>query len=420
MQPTTSNKDLSMRTEIPRDFPKLPETPRESGVTQRPVRFHKWREAFIQILPIYIMTHIIFLFLTYTGTLFLLHNNLWASLGSLVHTLSGYWYAWDTVHFMAIARSGYPNPHESAFFPLYPLLTRGMMLITRHPFSAGLLVANLAGLGTLIVLYRLVEMDFGSEVAWRSVLYFAIFPTAFYLAAAYSESVFFLFALLCFYFLRRGDWWVAGAMAILAALTRATAIALFIPCAYEYLRQHDFQWRKFRLNVLSFFGAPVGIALFSLYCAIAFRDPLSFSHAEHAVWNRTLMFPGESFLYSLRAIHDRPILNFYSMHNVFNLGIGLLMLAILVLSFVGPWKFAKKDWAYPLYGVTVYLFTISVAIPSLEPLDSLDRYLLGIFPAFIILAMMGKRKNFNMFYVLASLSALSLILLLFLTGITPI
>lgn len=420
MHSTSDNKDLSIHTEAPGGFPKLPETPKETGITQNSVRFHKWREAFTQVLPIYIATHLIFLFLTYTATLFLLHHDLWYSLGSIVHTLSSYWYAWDTVHFMTIARSGYPNAHESAFFPLYPLLTHGVMLITGHTLFAGLLVANIAGLGTLVVLYRLIDMDFGGEIAWRSVLYFTIFPTAFFLAAAYSESLFFLLVLLCFYYLRRGHWWLAGVAAILAALTRATAVALFIPCVYEYLRQHDFQWRKFRLDVLSCFGAPAGIALFSLYCAIQFGDPLSFSHAEHTVWNRTLMFPGESFLYSIQAILVRPILNFYSMHNVVNLGIGLFMLAILVLSFVGPWKFAKKDWAYPLYGVTIYLFTISVAIPSLEPLDSLDRYLLGIFPAFIVLAAMGKHKNIHMFYILASLPVLSLILLLFLTGYTPV
>jgi 4-amino-4-deoxy-L-arabinose transferase-like glycosyltransferase len=57
----------------------------------------------------------------------------------------------------------------------------------------------------LMVPYQLVREDFGSEIAERAVLYLAIFPTAFFFAAAYNESLFLCLALLSFYYMRHGQ-----------------------------------------------------------------------------------------------------------------------------------------------------------------------------------------------------------------------
>jgi Gpi18-like mannosyltransferase len=66
-------------------------------------------------------------------------------------------------------------------------------------------ISNVAGLVMLMVLYQLVREDFGSEIAERAVLYLAIFPTAFFFAAAYNESLFLCLALLSFYYMRHGQ-----------------------------------------------------------------------------------------------------------------------------------------------------------------------------------------------------------------------
>ena len=68
--------------------------------------------------------------------------------------------------------------------------------------------------------YRLVEEDFDQERAYRTVLYLSVFPTSFFLAAAYNESLFLCFSLLSFYEMRHGRWWLAGLFGFLAGLTR--------------------------------------------------------------------------------------------------------------------------------------------------------------------------------------------------------
>jgi len=59
-------------------------------------------------------------------------------------------------------------------------------LVVGDPFIAGLVISNVAGLGMLIALYRLVEEDFDSERAYRTALYLSVFPTAFFFSAAYT------------------------------------------------------------------------------------------------------------------------------------------------------------------------------------------------------------------------------------------
>src|SRR5256884_319567 len=169
------------------------------------------------------------------------------------------WDRWDSAYFVEIATKGYDAPYRTAFFPLFLLLERALAFLTYDPFVAGLIIANLAGLGMLTVLYRLVARDFDALLAYRTVLYFSVFPTAFFFAAAYNESLFLFLALLSFYYVRRGNWWLAGLFGFLSSLTRSTGLFLLVPFFYEYLRQHQFKLRATRFDILGITGIPAGV-----------------------------------------------------------------------------------------------------------------------------------------------------------------
>ncbi|HEU5381067.1 MAG TPA: mannosyltransferase family protein [Ktedonobacteraceae bacterium] len=385
-------------------------------VTKTPAWMNAWWTALKQILPIYISLHVIIFILNYMAALFLFHNYQTQGIPSAIHSMLNFWMRWDTVHYVNIATYGYTIPQEAAFFPLYPSLIYIVSLVTGHAFLSGFLVSNVLELGMFTVCYRLIAEDFDEDRAWRCVLYLAIFPTAFFFTAVYTESLFLFLALLSFYYMRRGRWWLAGLAMFFAGLTRTTSVALAIPFCYEYLRQHDFQWKKFRLNILSGAGIVGGIAVFALFCYLHYHDPLLFSHGERKFWGRVWMLPGKGFLYSLQIIHSFDYISFFSIHNMLDLSIALTFLVLLVLCFIGPWKFSRQDWAYPLYGVTIYLFCISVPQTDLLPLASLSRYMLEILPVFILLATMGKNRNFNLFYITLSLPLFAFLLLQFLTG----
>jgi hypothetical protein len=370
-------------------------------------------EALKQVSPIYIATHIAFLVLTYLVTLFSLGN----FSGNSLHlkTLLDSWYRWDSGQFTHIAIYGYDASWRMAFFPLFPLLEGALATVVRDPFVAGLIISNVVTLGMFMVLYKLVAEDFDAARAWRTVLYLAVFPTAFFFAAAYNESLFLFFALLSFYYMRKGRWWLAALAALGASLTRSIAVCLFIPFAYEYLLQRDFQWRRIRFSVLSCVGMAGGVVIFMIYGYIAFHDPLAFSHAQ-AVWQRQFTFPWVVFTEAYYIIRHTPILTFESIHAVMDLSAILFILVVLILAFVGPWKLAREHWSYAFYAVAIYLFVILVPEGGGLPLSSLGRFMLEIFPAFVVLAAMGQKRNFNMYYLSICLPLLAFMLLQWLTG----
>jgi Gpi18-like mannosyltransferase len=372
-----------------------------------------WWETLKEVTPIYISTHIAFLALTYLSALFTLGN--FSTGGLPLRTLLNSWDRWDSGQFTHIATKGYDALYRMAFFPLFPLLERILAVIVRNPFVAGLIISNLATLAMFMVLYRLVVEDFDADIAWRSVLYLAVFPTAFFLAAAYNESLFLFFSILSFYYMRKGRWWLAGLAALFASLTRSIAVCLFIPFAYEYLRQRDFQWRRIGVSILSGVGIIGGILIFCLYGYAAFHDPLAFVQAQK-VWNRQLSFPWLVYWEAYGIIRQHHVLTFTSIHTVMDLSAILFILVVLVLSFIGPWKLSKERWSYVFYALAIYLFVILEPESGHYPLSSLSRFMLEIFPAFIILAAMGRRRNFNVYYLAISLPLLAFMLLQWLIG----
>jgi hypothetical protein len=158
------------------------------------------------------------------------------------HNLVTAWERFDALWYLRIAAHGYANGDGSAaFFPLYPMMVRGLSAVLGgHQLASALLVSNASFAAALVVLYALTVRETGSaEIARRAVLYLAVFPTSFFFLAPYSESLFLLLVVACFWFIRR-DRWAAGALAAgLAALTRNLGVLLVLPLAVEAFQQ----WR---------------------------------------------------------------------------------------------------------------------------------------------------------------------------------
>ncbi len=408
---TVSSAIVDQQTKIDKTS-RLDEKILQQEITlKHPTGWKAWFDAFKHIIHIFVASHILFLLLTYLATLFSIDNfsNISFHLSSLVQA----WNKWDTGQFTGIAIKGYDTPVSTAFFPLYPLLERALGYIVGDPFIAGLIIANVALLGLLIVLYRLVKEDFSAEIAERTVLYLAIFPGAFFLAAAYNESLFIFLTLTSFYCMRRGHWWLAGLVGCLAALTRSSGLLLVLPFVYEYLRQHTFRLKALRFDVVSVLLIPLGTGLFAFYCNQLFHDPLIFSRVQKA-WGRELHAPWETFHLAYLIIRQLPILNFFSIHTVIDLSSGLLMLGMCILSFVGPLRFRDKERSYAIYMVGTFLFLI--LFPSIQfPVQSLTRLVLELFPGFILLAILGKKPVVHLYYLMIAIPMLSFLLLQFLT-----
>ncbi len=387
-----------------------------------------WYGAFKKVLSVYLVIHLAFYALTCLSVLFILKD--FSSQSMSLSTVWQAWLQWDTINFRAIAVHGYTTFRLTTFFPLYPLLVRCVMLLIHDPLLAGLLISNLSGLGLLVVLYRLVQEDFNAEHAFRTVLYLSVFPTAFFFAAAYSESLFLFLTVLSFYHMRHSHWWLAGLFGFLASLTRSTGLLLILPFCYEYLRQHNDpagtrfcgvkkilpMLKAMRFDVLSGLLIPAGLVLFALYCYFRFHDPLAFVHAQ-VFWGRKLSIPGYAILRSIKAISiSRGLLSFQALRNILDLGAVLFVSVLVILGLVGPWKFPRSLWMYAIFATACYLFPQFVPFGGLYPLVSMPRFILSVFPAFIVLAAIGKNRTLDMSYLIISCCLLFFLLIQFLTG----
>lgn len=419
VSPVVQNTSLNAEGETPIAIDKEESKTVQQVLTTEQIeqKVHPWQEwltAFQRIFPIYLATRIAFLLLTYFVSLFFFDN--FSSQKHSIHDLIAQWNHWDTSQFTGIAQNGYDTAWHTAFFPLYPILEALLTPILHKPFYAGLVISNLAALGLFTVLYRLVRQDGGSEEqATRTVIYLAVFPTAFFLATAYNEALFLFLAVFTFYHIRRGNWWLAGLCGFLASLTRSAGILLFIPFCYEYLQQHEFHVRKVRFDVVAGVLIPAGLMLYSLYCYYEFHDFLAFSHVQ-IYWGRNLSLPWEGFVNAINIIEKRSAITFDSIHNVIDLSAGLIMLVLLVLCFVGPWRFSRDRIVYGLYSIAVYLLLILFPGTGTFPLESLSRLVIELFPLFIVLGVMGKKQAFNTYYLTISISLLAFMLLQYLMG----
>ncbi|MBE3558952.1 MAG: glycosyltransferase family 39 protein [Ktedonobacteraceae bacterium] len=395
-----------------------PSPPKERENHMLQVWWKKWAEALKAILPIYIAQHLAVFIITILLILFQV-NDFDAS-NARIKTLWEMWHHWDTGHYIHIATYGYTESWRTAFFPLYPLLIKGLSPLVTSPLIAGLLISNIAGLIMCTVLYQLVREDFEHEMARRTVLFLSLFPTAFFFLAAYNESLFLCLVLLCFYHIRRGHWWLAGLFGMGASLTRSAGVFLLLPFCYEYLRQHEFRWTTLRpqlTNAISMALIPLGVGIFAFYCYARFDDALAFSHAQ-SHWGRYFTVPWWGAMKSFFAIkHSSGLLSFQALHNLLDLVPTLLILTLILLGLFGPWRFPRSYLSYSLYAITLFLFLQSVPINWIAfPLQSQGRYMLEIFPAFIVLARLGEYEPLQLTYRMVSGATLFVLLTLFLLG----
>jgi hypothetical protein len=378
-------------------------------------RENKWFLALKQVLPLFVAVHIAALVITCLSTLLLQPD--FAAESQPFWQLWQAWGRWDTEHYLFIATQGY-TVDRTVFFPLYSLLIHTFLpLFHNNALITGLCISFVANLVWMVVLYQLVLEDFDQDSAQRAVLYLSVFSTAFFFLAAYTESLFLALALLSFYSARRGRWWLSGIFGLFVCLTRSTGILLVLPFAYEYLRQHQFDLRKVRVSALDGLLFPLGLGLFALYCWYTFGDPLSFSHQE-VKWTRKLTLPGWGIMMSIRVIrHSTGLFSFYALRNLTELLPDLLVLGLLILACVGPWRFQKERWGYLFYAIPFWLVFNLNPVMNLLPLESVGRYMLEVFPAFIVLAILGSKYRWLHLIYLAVASSMAFFLLTeFLTG----
>ena len=167
---------------------------------------------------------------------------------------------WDGSWYQDVAEHGYPRtlPLNSlgqvrqnawAFYPLFPVLARGLMVVTGAPWQdVAPILAIVLGAAAMIVIYRLVERGAPRAVAERprlplvTVALVSFFPTAVVLQSAYTESLALLLIAGVLLALVERRYSIATVLVLALGLTRAVAL----PMALVVLVHAYWRWRAAR------------------------------------------------------------------------------------------------------------------------------------------------------------------------------
>ncbi len=310
---------------------------------------------------------------------------------------------WDGYWYSLLANYGYGIYQASAaFWPLYPFLIWFSSNLTGWDTAVtGILISNISFMFALILLYRLIQIDYPEPVARRAIWLTAFFPTAFYFSAMYTESLFLLATVAAVYYGRTDRWGRAAVAVALAALTRNTGILILIPLAV-------FLFRKHRWNLTEWWkpGYKLGIAalsplLFMFKLDDIWGDPLLMLSAQKG-WARYKAMPWTTLqvewdklnLTWLNTLIHSPNWSTLSNPNIrfafaesqaYDLFIFLVFVPLLVYTL---WRVRP---AYSLYALVV--FALPLFTPShVHPLMSMPRFVIVLFPFFIAMAMLARRR----------------------------
>ncbi len=321
--------------------------------------------------------------------------------GGLAELSLGVWQRFDTLWYLRIAAQGYaPDDGSTVYFPLYPLLIRLLgKVFSDNYLLAALVISSLAYVGVLVCLYKLTEAQFGQASARRSTIYLAIFPTAFYFLAAYTESLFLFLTLAAFLSASRGRWWLAGTLGLLSSLTRLQGVVLIVPLLFVYLRDRGFRLSRLDARAVALLLIPLGTILYLGYQYLVLgATPLvdTYQTQLHAQF----VWPWENVLATLQKILS-PEGTFI---NVLNLGMTGIFLTMTVLCF------RRLPTEYSIY-MAVAMIVLMLRRTTLQPLVSMSRYVLVLFPAFMLWGRWGRNPRVQRLIVYPSVA-----LLLYLSG----
>jgi Gpi18-like mannosyltransferase len=326
-------------------------------------------------------------------------SDVWSAGPSWYHQLL----QWDSEWYFKIATEGYryngdPTVQQNiVFYPLYPMLARGLAAISGlTPADALLLISNVAGLSAIVALFKLVREEFGDPLALATIALLSFFPASVLLSAGYTEPLELLLIVLFFLVLKQQRYLSAALFAGLAVADRSTGIVLLPVLLWEMWRNRD---HKPFLAVLlpCILLATSGVWLFMIYLWIQFGDPFVFADGQ-AAFHRETTFAARLIAALTFEPFSRMILNDWNPWGQDS----WFTLLFMVLIAVG-WFRLRSSWTLFTLGVLLLPYLTLSGGPA--GFVSMSRFNLVSFPLFVVLADLLLRAKWLLAGVIGLLGA---------------
>lgn len=299
------------------------------------------------------------------------------------------WARWDALWYVRVAEVGYaprfgvddlPGAHNeppaTCYYPLMPLLMRGLAPVLGSPLRAALVVSNLsllAALWLLVGLTRRLVADDASALAAGLLL---VYPPGFFLSAPYAEALGLALALGVAWCVVQRRFWAAGVLGFLAALARPSGVLVVVLIAVEWWRVRRREPHAATASAGLASALPLlGLAAYLVYCGRAFGDFLAPFHCQQTGRGPLGWPPGP-----IRELASGPISLLATRRSAVEL---VAVGAFLLLSVLG---FRYLPASFAAYGL------VAVLVPLATSLFSFSRISMAAFPAFLTAAALLRRR----------------------------
>lgn len=316
-------------------------------------------------------------------------EGLWNVNSSWYHYLLRY----DSGWYLRIATRGYTYDGNDlieqpvVFFPLYPLLSRAVEVLFGAPEASVLIVSNISIVIAALLFFKLIKEEYDSRVAFYALTFLCFFPTALFFSAGYTESLTFLLIVGFFLALKRERFLLAAACASLAIATRFTSLVLLLPLLWELWRKFAPDWKRLLwLTAIYSIVATSGLWLYMIFLWTTFNKPLAFMAGLRA-WQggsaggnifRALTLQPFAYLAGIWKAGPNP--------NTLDPWFFLLFLFLIII-------YRKRlPTPYLLYGLAALLLPYITRTGGTLEFQSMTRYIQLVFPVFVIMAELCKRR----------------------------
>ena len=309
---------------------------------------------------------------------------------------------YDSIHYLNMAKNGYVQPELYAFFPLYPVLIKGLSIILPSYKIAGALISNICALLSLLILNNLIEDNNNHKF---KLICFIFSPILSFSSIVYTESLFMLLTILGYYLYKKDKYILSALIVGLSILTRNTGIILWGAVGLDMLHR-CFIKKEYKFKKIFIFGIislSIGM-IYPIYLYIKTGDFLKFATVQSEEWGRI----SGTFIGSI--ISDIKVIIRNKPGRIFNIMIFLENWLSFFFTLILGIKIFKKDKVSSIYIiVSLIAFTITyrdinywLTLSSV----SLFRYVFNLFPIYIYL-LDNKKESTNiiiyMSFILLSL-----------------
>lgn len=296
------------------------------------------------------------------------------------------WRHWDTRHYLNIAENWYSTGGpELTWPPVYPIFVGLLGRLLGGAYLPAALLISWISLITACSLLIKTYQDYTDEpTAQRAVKYLLIFPSAFFLFAGYTESLFLVFMLLSWQGAKKGIWSQASIFGLLASLTRFIGFALVISYGWMWLKAPLSQKTRIAAWLL-----PIPLARLGWYWYTERYYGINPSTAILKFWHLHNDFPWEGVINGIKFLFTSSHFSIQKLYVVEDL------LATIIFIMAILWAAKKRWWPETIFMATALLRYLILVFEDTSILTMTARYVLILFPGFLLLAELGKNRWFD-------------------------